>query len=165
MPRFILVALLASTLAPAALASDAPDEKEPFFSVANDEDIGPYIVGPNGRAVYMFDTQTRGGDGLPPLESCGPRCREAWPPLVVAPVTTKNLSVSDGLDPNLAGSVTDGDKLVASYNGHPLFYFNREGESEGPSGHGIHTHGGWWIALAPNGNAIRTGTIPSETDY
>jgi predicted lipoprotein with Yx(FWY)xxD motif len=168
MPRAHFAALLAAALAPSALSA-----QEPFFSVAQDDAVGSYLVGPGGRPVYIFDTSARGGDFLPPLESCGPRCREAWPPVFVSPDT--NLVVPDALDPELTGMVPDDERIgtasdqddprmVASYGGEPLFYYAREDEGPGPSGHGIHTHGGWWIALAPDGAPIITGSIPDSGD-
>ncbi|MGR3496705.1 hypothetical protein [Citreimonas sp.] len=163
MPRAIKAGLVAAAFATAAPFA-ALQAQEPFFSVATDDEVGRYIVGPGGRPVYMFDTGARGGDYLPPLESCLARCREAWPPVFVDAET--NLVVPDDLDSQLTGMVpeSEGERLVASYNGYPLFYYAREDESEGPSGHGIHTHGGWWITIAPDGEPIRTGTIPQSND-
>lgn len=165
MPRPLPAALLASVLASVGLAPQAAVAQDPVFSVESDPDLGRYIVGPEGQPVYMFDTQVSGGDGLPPLESCGARCRGTWSPVKIAPTASRQLGVSGPLQEQDIAVVAEDGELIATYDGHPLFHFAREHESEGPSGHGMHKHGGWWIALAPDGTPIRTGSIPSHTEY
>ena len=158
MPRSVISALAATFLLTAPGIAHASSGQ---FDVARHADHGLYLVGPNGSPVYTFISLTgRGTDGLPPLESCNERCRTDWPVVTV----TERPQGSDALDDTLFATAQDGDARVAVYNAWPLFYFAGEDGDATPDGHAIHTYGGWWALLSPEGEPIRTGVMPGAGD-
>lgn len=149
--RHAAAAALIGLLAPAAGAQT--------IAVGESEIHGPHIVGPSGRPLYAFVTDVRAGDDLPALESCKQRCRRDWPPVAIA----DNPEAGEGIDESLISVVATDDLRVLSYNGYPLFYYHEDTGPGEPSGHAIHTYGGWWYLVAPDGEPIVTGILP-ETD-
>ncbi len=144
----IMIAGLSAGLAVAAAAQDAT------LSVAESGAFGPHIVGPGGAPVYIFVTDQEGGDNLPPLESCNQPCREDWP-LVTVP---NGFAVAKPLDTSLATTVEWDGQTVAQYDSQPLFRYAGDEPGAEPAGHGIHTYGGWWYLVGPDGEAL-----PSQT--
>lgn len=157
------LALAATLILSAALPGPLVAQDDPFLSVRVSEEWGPYVAGPEGRPVYAFVTSVKGGDDLPPLESCGPRCEEAWPRVHLP--EQADPSVGSGLEQDLAAFVMWEGKPVATYDGRALFYYAREDDSPAPDGHGIHTFGGWWVLISPEGDLLHDGTIPDPEDY
>lgn len=155
------LALATAALTGLAMPALSAEHEVAQFSVAEHEEVGAYLVGPNDQPVYGFISLTgKGTDGLPPLESCGEGCREDWP-LVTVTETPKG---GPGLDATLFETVPDGDVLVAVYNAWPLFYFAQEDGVGAPDGHAVHTYGGWWALVRPDGTLLRTGIMPGAND-
>lgn len=144
----------------AALSTQTAWAQEPFLSVAVSDEYGQYIVGPANRPVYAFVTERRAGDDLAALESCNKPCRERWPPAFTAP----DFPVADPLDPELTTTLKDQAGDVAVYNGEPLFYFVMDEAGAEPVGQGIHSFGGWWYLMSPDGAYIDTGITPELPD-
>ena len=132
----------------------------PFLSVASSEEYGEYIVGPDGRPVYAFVTEVSGGDDIPALESCHEPCRERWPPVFV----DGDFTVAEPLNPDLAASLRDEAGDVAVYNSEPLFYFAMDRPGEEPEGQSIHSFGGWWYLMTPEGDYIEAGITPEISE-
>ena len=151
MRRNILFTAFFMAVAGASVAS-----AEAALSIASSEEFGEYIVGPDGRPVYAFVTEGRAGDNLPALESCNKPCRERWPPVFV----DSDLTVAEPLDPDLAAMLEDGGGKVAVYNSEPLFHFVMDEAGQEPVGQGIHSFGGWWYLISPDGEYIETGITP-----
>lgn len=148
--------LMAVGLICAAGASPAQDRSAPTLSIGESEEHGPIIVGPEGRAVYTFITGGEGGDNQVPLESCNDPCLERWPLLTVE----GDVTVGEGLDPDLAATLEWEDSRVAVYDSRALFLFFRDEPGAEPEGHAISSFGGFWALIAPSGDAIRTGIMP-----
>ena len=55
------------------------------------------------------------------------------------------------------GTITrpDGTKQV-TYNGHPLYYFARDGDRSDAYGQGVKQFGASWYVLAPSGKKVDT---------
>ncbi len=149
--RVITPALLAVMLPAGAFAQT--------LSVAESDEYGAHIVGPDGRPVYAFVTDVRAGDGLPPLESCNRRCRQDWPPVAI----TEEPELGPEIEEGLVDTVASEELRVLAYNGYPLFYFHKDAGADTPQGQQIHTYGGWWYLVAPDGEPIETGILP-DTD-
>jgi predicted lipoprotein with Yx(FWY)xxD motif len=102
-------------------------------------------AGPKHLTVYLFEAD-KGSSS-----SCSGACAKVWPP------------VSTDGEPKAAGSANaaelgtiarpDGTKQV-TYNGHPLYYFARDGDSGDAYGQGSTTFGASWYALAPSGKKV-----------
>lgn len=157
------------------------------LSMARSDDYGPYLVGPDGLPVYVFLTDRRGGDNLPPTKSCLGPCREEWP-LVPAP---DELALGAGVVRELVGTQPDDagpqdapqaviaeqeiptdsaidetgtDRQILTYDGRPLFLYYRDEPGEPPQGHGITTWGGWWHLVSPAGPPITEDTLEPGTE-
>jgi predicted lipoprotein with Yx(FWY)xxD motif len=104
-------------------------------------------AGPKQRTVYLFE----GDKGK--ASSCTGACAKAWPP-----VTTSSAAIAGG-SANAAdvGTITrpDGTKQV-TYNGHPLYYFARDGDMSDAYGQGVKAFGSSWYVLAPSGKKVDT---------
>ncbi|MBV7410081.1 hypothetical protein [Maritimibacter sp. DP1N21-5] len=147
-----LVALLAATPPGQALSQEALT-----LGVTTNDEYGAYLVGPDDRPVYTLLTDLEAGDGQDPLDSCNEECREHWPVLMVE----DELRVDDGLDPDLAETMDWQGERVATYGGHPLFYFVNDGPHQDPGGQGMFTYGGYWALLSPEGRPLRTDAMPA----
>ncbi|MEL6798440.1 MAG: hypothetical protein AAFO80_01075 [Pseudomonadota bacterium] len=134
-------------------------QTKPTLGTERHPEYGRYVTDANGRPVYVFVTDERGGDDITPIKSCKQRCQKDWPLVTVA----DDITVSDDLDPFLAAVLKWDGLLVGVYNSNALFYFANEDGDATPDGHGIHTYGGWWYLIDPDGEPIVTGILP-ETD-
>ena len=152
MPR--LAALLLAAFALPAAAQDA------LLDVAVSEDYGPHLVGRDGLPVYAFVTDVRGGDDLTPLVSCQERCLEDWP---LVTVEDDSVPISDAVSRFLVDTIDwKGDNVVV-YASNALFYYFRDEPGREPLGQVVHTWGGWWYLVRPDGELIEAGVAP-ETD-
>jgi predicted lipoprotein with Yx(FWY)xxD motif len=106
-------------------------------AVADIEEVGQALVGPDGRTLYLFDQD----DGL--TAACVDACVDAWPPLVVEgdPVA------GDGVDAALL-EVADGGQVA--YNGHLLYAFSGDSAPGDANGVGIPS----WFPVDAAGNAV-----------
>ena len=108
---------------------------------------GTYLVGPDGRALYLWVADTGG------KSSCSGACAGAWPPLVTkgAPTAGPGVTASD------LGTTkrSDGTEEV-TYKGHPLYYFVADKSAGSTSGQGSDSFGAKWWLVAPSGTAITT---------
>lgn len=103
---------------------------------------GEYLADASGRAVYMLE-----GDA-----ECIGDCLAAWPPVVV---TTSTPTVATGLQGALVSTVErDDGTLQLTYNGHPLYYYNRDTGVGVAMGHDVTDDFGEWYLVAPTGLAI-----------
>jgi predicted lipoprotein with Yx(FWY)xxD motif len=104
-------------------------------------------AGPKRLTVYLFE-----GDKAK-ASSCTGACSKVWPPVT----TTAAAIVGGSAKPADMGTITraDGVKQV-TYNGHPLYYFARDGDSGDAYGQGIKSFGADWYVLSPSGNKVDT---------
>ena len=103
---------------------------------------GQYLADNTGRAVYMLE-----GDA-----ECIGDCLAAWPPVVV---TTSTPVVATGLQSGLVSTVErDDGTLQLTYNGHPLYYYNRDTGAGMAMGQDVTDDFGEWYLVGPTGVAI-----------
>jgi predicted lipoprotein with Yx(FWY)xxD motif len=104
-------------------------------------------AGPKKLTVYMFEGDTG------PSSSCSGECASVWPPVTSggAPVAGAGVAAAD------LGTITrrDGTKQV-TYNGHPLYFYAKDGDSGDAYGQGIMGFGASWYVIAPSGNKVDT---------
>ncbi len=104
--------------------------------------FGKVLFAGNGRALYMFTSDTAGDEQL-----LG-RLPAAWPPFIAR----GKLVGGPGVNRNLLGRTTraDGRKQV-TYNGHPLYFYVHD-----PKGqilcHNVFEFGGDWLVVRKSGN-------------
>jgi predicted lipoprotein with Yx(FWY)xxD motif len=104
-------------------------------------------AGPKKLTVYLFE-----GDGAS-SSSCSGECAGVWPP-----VTSAGAPVAGaGVVAAHLGTITrpDGTKQV-TYNGHPLYFYSKDGDSGDAYGQAIKSFGASWYVIAPSGNKVDT---------
>jgi predicted lipoprotein with Yx(FWY)xxD motif len=104
-------------------------------------------AGPKRLTVYLFE----GDKGS--TSSCSGECAAAWPP-----VTTSGTPRASGAALTVKlGTIkrSDGTTQV-TYNGHPLYYYAKDGDAGDAYGQGIMAFGAGWYVLAPSGSKIDT---------
>lgn len=111
-------------------------------SVAEHEELGQLLVGPNGRTLYLF-TQDQGT-----RTACADTCADNWPPLVAAEPTA-----DEGVDQGELGTAEGIEADQVTYHGHLLYYFAGDQAPGDANGVGIPD----WYAVSPDGEAIEMG--------
>jgi predicted lipoprotein with Yx(FWY)xxD motif len=115
---------------------------------------GTYLVGPNGRALYLWVADTSD------MSSCSGACAQAWPPLL----TKGKPTAGAGVNASDLGTTmrSDGTEEV-TYKGHPLYYFIADSSAGSTKGQGSDNFGAKWWLVAPSGTAITTGAVKSAS--
>lgn len=125
----------ATTPATASAADGAP-----LIGVATDGPLAPYLIGPDGRTLYIFTNDAPG------VSNCATSCLANWPALLVAA----------GEEPTADGSLggelgvierSDGAGRHVTYDGQPLYYWIGDTAPGMTNGHEV---GGVWF-VAPAG--------------
>ena len=132
----------ASTPTTATTPAAAPNT----ISTATGTD-GTYLVGPSGRALYLFDADGKG------VSKCSGACASAWPPLIISGTP----AVSGGVKAAELGTTTNGSHQV-TYNGHPLYYFAGDSGPGTTTGQGSDDFGAEWWLVSTAGASVTTGS-------
>ena len=144
------VSRLALALAGLLLASVVLAQAvDPTVQVRYDGQLGHYLTGPDGMALYYFGNDTDG------VSNCSGGCLENWPPLLADEVVTAPLSI-----PGEFGLIERPEGMQVTYNGLPLYYFVRD-EAPGDT-NGQNVGNVWWVATPqPTVQTLETaaGTI------
>jgi predicted lipoprotein with Yx(FWY)xxD motif len=113
---------------------------------------GKVLVGPNGRAVYLFE-KDKGT-----TSECSGACAKAWPPLT----TSGKPTAGTGVTASMLGITKrpDGTEQV-TYNGHPLYYFEGDKKSGTIAGQGLDAFGAEWYVVGASGSKVEKGEAKS----
>lgn len=156
-----LAVLLAGCTSPAAeepaddettsVETEAPDTEAPDTGAGNGEallttaesDLGEIVVDGEGMTVYVFDSDTQGGDS----SSCEGACATNWP----AVTTDSDAPVVEGVTGEI-GTITGVDGATqVTLDGWPLYYFAGDSAAGDVNGQGV--NGVWWV-VSPAGEKI-----------
>lgn len=108
-------------------------------------DLGQTLVDSQGRTLYLF------GKDAGTTSECSGACAAAWPPLTVTGTPT----AGNGAKPSLTGTTTRSDgQLQVTYNGHPVYRFQKDQAAGDTNGEGLTAFGGSWFGLSPAGKQI-----------
>lgn len=117
--------------------------------------VGTYLTDANGRALYMFEKDTRNAS------TCMSECAEEWPPFAAnsaASATTATATGTDSVQSSMVGMITRSDNArQATYNGMPLYYYHDDTKPGDIEGQGKKEFGAEWYLVAPNGEKIEKG--------
>ncbi|WP_419999295.1 SCO0930 family lipoprotein [Streptomyces boninensis] len=107
--------------------------------------LGSVVTDAKGWTLYRFDKDTAD----PPASNCDGDCATTWPP-----VRADEPDASDGIDPELIGSVKrkDGTQQL-TMNGWPVYRYAKDKEPGDTTGHGV---GGTWSAISKDGGKAST---------
>jgi predicted lipoprotein with Yx(FWY)xxD motif len=140
----MLAAGLVLSLSP-ALAQDAAT-----VNVAEHEEHGRYLTDGEGRALYLFESDTRAEGDTPAAVSCSAECLERWPPFHSA----GEPQAGEGADAALLGTVDHEGETMVTYNGWPLYYFVEDQAPGDTKGHDIEEFGAEWYLIGPDGEKV-----------
>jgi predicted lipoprotein with Yx(FWY)xxD motif len=104
-------------------------------------------AGPRRMTVYVYEADK----GSTP--TCLGPCAAVWPPVTAG--ATAAVVARRGVSAEKLALTTrsDGTKQV-TYNGHPLYFYARDGDKGDAYGQGIKSFGASWYVLAPSGKKI-----------
>lgn len=137
---FITVLLVAATLLFAGLlTAGAQDDMGATVQLGGNDELGSFLVGPDGRTLYLFTNDTPG------VSNCSGDCLANWPPLLV----------EEGQQPTLAEGIAgrlgviqrpDDGTFQVVFNGMPLYYFASDMAPGEATGQG---RGDVWYVVTP----------------
>src|SRR4051812_6554849 len=144
----------ASASAGSGYGAPAPSTSKPSSSSAANvalvgtkhSKLGTILAAGNKRlTVYLFEADKNG------RSACSGACATEWPPVTTASAP----KLGAGANASALGTImrSDGRKQV-TYNGHPLYYFARDTDSEDAYGQGLEAFGAEWYALEPSGAKV-----------
>ena len=142
-----LVAGLAAALL-AGCGSSGPSGPVTEVAQRTIESVGPILTTASGITLYMFPKDAERH------VSCTGRCAGDWPPLTVPagghPKAGSGVQQALlGTDPNPAGGPP-----VVTYDGWPLYRFAGDHTAGQTNGQGLDSDGGYWWAIAPDGQPL-----------
>ena len=140
--RLSCLPALALAAAGCRTATNELNPSQEQLKVAAKAPLGQVVVDDEGRTIYMFEKDEA-------HESyCYGACASVWPP-----VTTKSMPMlEDGIDASKVSLLKRDDGLrQVVYNGHPLYYYQADGDREDAYGQEKDQFGGEWYAVTPTG--------------
>ena len=119
-------------------ASPAASEGASAYEIkaANSATVGTYLVGEDGRTLYIFDRDSA------TTSACSGGCAQAWPPFVVE--GAEAATAGDGVTGALATIARDDGTTQVTYAGHPLYYYAADTKAGDTTGDGV--NGVWHVA-------------------
>lgn len=133
-------------LAGVALVPIAATAQDGDLSVGTaTDDLGTYLVGPEGLTLYFFAADT-----TPGVSVCVDGCAEAWPPLLAAEGQAI-VAADEGVTGTLGAVPRADGSLQVTYRGRPLYYWQNDAAPGDTTGQGVNDV--WFVALAD-------GTLP-----
>jgi predicted lipoprotein with Yx(FWY)xxD motif len=133
-----------------------PAQGAAAVTVANSPEYGSYLADAEGRALYLFTADQPG------QSSCSDACAHAWPPYL-APQGAPTAGSPD-VQASLLGTLSrpDGTTQVV-YNGHALYYFQKDTGPGQTTGQDVHAFGGEWYLVTPQGEKLEEGEGGGES--
>ncbi len=117
--------------------------KPPTVNVGGNDELGAFIVGPNGMTLYLF------AQDEPGVTNCYDNCAVAWPPLLVGAGETP--TAGEGVTGELGVIERTDGTLQVTINDIPLYYWFNDvipGDSTGQNVREV------WFGLRPAGEVI-----------
>jgi predicted lipoprotein with Yx(FWY)xxD motif len=119
--------------------------------VAESKEYGKYLTDGTGRALYLFEGDTKGDGQSKPEVSCKSDCLDRWPPFYVE----SGPQAGDMADASKLSTVEHDGKMMVTYNGWPLYYFVDDAAAGDTKGHDIEEFGSEWYLLTPEGEKAK----------
>ena len=113
------------------------------LAVRNDAKNGSYLTDAGGRALYLFEKDTRGHS------ACSGECAKDWPPdTALGTPTATDSSVKSTL---LSTTHRADGRTQVTYNGKPLYYYAKDSAAGDTKGEGVKQFGAEWYLVSPSG--------------
>jgi predicted lipoprotein with Yx(FWY)xxD motif len=105
---------------------------------------GRVLVNAHGQVLYLFTREKSS------RSRCYGECAAAWPPAY----SRARPRAGKGVDASLLGTIRRRDgRRIATYNGHPLYYYAHERRRQVLC-QAVVEFGGTWYVVSPGGDAI-----------
>jgi predicted lipoprotein with Yx(FWY)xxD motif len=135
---------------PATDSAPAATSPTGSISTASAAGVGRYLTDESGRALYMFERDTKNTSTC----SAADGCAVAWPPVSVGTPPSADSSVQVAM----LGSISRADaRMQATYDGKPLYYYEDDKKAGDIEGQGKLEFGGLWYLVSPSGQEIKKG--------
>jgi predicted lipoprotein with Yx(FWY)xxD motif len=109
---------------------------------------GKVLAEANGHSLYMFSSDKPG------RSNCNGSCTNTWLPDLTS--GRPAAAPGTGVNAKLLGTIKRSDHaLQVTYNGHPLYAFNRDKSAGQINGEGANQFGGHWYVVNTSGNAVK----------
>ena len=110
--------------------------------------LGKIVVDGRGRTLYEFAADKSG------MSACSGACATVWPPLT----TTGTPKAGSALKASLLSTIKRSDgTMQVTYAGHPLYYYEGDGQAGQTTGQALNQFGALWYVLNPAGAVITRG--------
>jgi predicted lipoprotein with Yx(FWY)xxD motif len=117
------------------------------IDVADNPKLGQVLVDSKGHTVYMFEKDESD-------ESyCNGSCAKVWPPVT----TNGQLKAGSGVSGKLTTLKRDDGSTQVVFDGHPLYTYVKDSDTEDAYGNGVDQFGAEWYGLHPNGEKTEQG--------
>jgi predicted lipoprotein with Yx(FWY)xxD motif len=121
-----------------ALADGTMPANPPALTLGTaSSDLGTFLTGKDGLTLYFF-----AADATPGVSVCAGDCLAAWPPATVP--AGNSVAADDGVTGVLGLIPTADGAMQATYDGHPLYYWQGDTEAGQTNGQGVNDV--WWVA-------------------
>lgn len=129
-----------ATLAPTPVPTQPPAEVT--LKVAEDPNLGKFLVSGDGMTLYMFTKDE------PDKSNCEAGCLVAWPPFI----TQGSPVAGEGVDAGLIGTTRLADgRLIVTYNQMPLYFWASDTKPGDVTGQGVNDV---WFVVSPAGEIV-----------
>jgi predicted lipoprotein with Yx(FWY)xxD motif len=143
--------VIPAAIAVFAIASfPAAAQNAATVQVAQSEEHGQYLADGDGRALYMFTTDTQGQGDAQAQISCTGECLERWPPFY----SEGEPNAGEMANAEMLGTVEHDGRMMITYNGWPLYYFFQDQGQGQTLGQDVQGFGGEWYLVSPQGEPI-----------
>jgi predicted lipoprotein with Yx(FWY)xxD motif len=128
----------AATPAPASTAAAEASGSAYVVKTATDSKLGTFLVGEDGRTLYLYKPDSTD------QSACTGQCATAWPPFTVD--SGETVTAGSGVTGKLATFARPDGSMQVSYNGQPLYYWQKDKKAGDVTGQGV---GGVWFVVKP----------------
>lgn len=127
--------------------ASATAQEAATVNVAESAEHGQYLTDGEGRALYLFEADTKGEGDVAAVVSCTGECLDRWPPFR----SEGEPQAGDRVDAAKLGTIEHEGGMMVTYNGWPLYYFVEDAAAGDTKGHDIEEFGGEWYLITPEG--------------
>jgi predicted lipoprotein with Yx(FWY)xxD motif len=111
---------------------------ETHVFLSGSEELGSFLVGPDGLTLYRFNSDQPG------QSNCTDQCAVNWPPLLIDEGQQPNGNA--GVVGQLGTTERDDGTIQVTYQGMPLYYWVNDAAPDDTTGQGV---GDAWFVVAP----------------
>lgn len=121
---------------------------EATVKTMNNPRLGKILTDSKGRTLYIFTTDK------PNASNCMDQCAITWPPLLISVGQPSGASDVTG---KLDVLRRPDNKIQVTYNGMPLYYYNKDSKAGDINGQGVDST---WYVINPD-----SGPVMGENQY